>query len=271
MRRFRIPLVLAIIMVVLLVLAACGGADDENDGGDQPDYAATQASLELTQVALDALQPEGTEPPRLGESIDYASLQSGDLVYYTDFDGPGDWEEGWLQLPIPSENEGYEVYLDGLSNMYFDITDPNTDVIAWPNSDIVYFPRDYADALVEATVYNVGKNTINNISVMCRFSDEGFYMFSLMSGGKWYIWKFTAGKGFKQLTNGGLQNFDYYSPHVIAGTCIGEELTLYVDGEQPKNAQITERTFLEGGVGLGVYSGNGNVQVEIEDFTVSIP
>lgn len=271
MRRYRIPQILALLVVVIFIMAACGSADEGN-GLDAQDLAATQASLELTQVALNALQPGplATKEPSEGP-IDYSSLRSGDQVYYTDFDGTGDLEEGWSLISIPSDNEGYEIYLDGYSNMYFDIADSNTDIIAWPSLDQIYFPRENADVRVEANVFNVGKNTVNNISVICRYSQEGFYMFSLMSGGKWYIWKYTAGKSFKKLTDGGLQHFDYYSPHTIAGTCIGDVLTLYVDGVQPKNAQITERTFREGGVGLGVYSGNGNVQIEIEDFTVSIP
>ncbi|KPK21082.1 MAG: hypothetical protein AMK69_22620, partial [Nitrospira bacterium SG8_3] len=138
-------------------------------------------------------------------------------------------------------------------------------------TDILFFPRNQADVYVEATAYNVGGNNLNYISVICRFSDDGFYMFSLMSGAKWYMWKYTFGKDWRKLLEGGVQNFDYDAEHTIGGKCEGDQLTLYVDGVAQAKATYKETTFRDGGVGLGVSSMGRETEVEVLDFTVSIP
>lgn len=288
MRRYRIPQILIFFIVVVLVQLACGplGGDNNggnNGGGDGPDYSATEAALAKTQAALDAQKPEATQPPVAtqppavatqppsDQPFDYTTLQSGDLVYYTDFDEPGDWEDGWVQFPIPSSNS-YSVYKQN-GYLYFAVDESGLGVYAVP--DFIFFPRDYANVLVEILEENVGSTNLNNIGVICRLNETGWYEFALLSGGEWFIYKAILNGtevSYQELTSGGIANFDYDSPHYVAGECVGDKLTIYIDGEMPKNGSITDRSFREGQVGMFVYAREyAGVEVEIEDFTVMVP
>jgi hypothetical protein len=289
MRRKRLTQILVFIIVVVVVQLACGPTSDGNsNGGDAPDYAATEAALAKTQAALDAQKNKATQPPPVAtqppevatqppsiatqppsdQPFDYTTLQSGDLVYYTDFDGAGDWEDGWTQFSIPDSNQ-YSVYKES-GYLYFEVNETNLGIYAIP--DFVYFPRDYADVLVEILVDNVGSTNLNNIGVICRGTADGWYEFALLSGGEWFIYKVDVNKGYQLLTSGGIPSFDYDSPHYVAGECVGDELIIYIDGEQPKNGSITDRSFRVGQVGMFVYAReHTGVKVEVEDFTVAVP
>jgi len=283
MYRYRLPKILAFIIVLVLVQLACGPNGDSNtttNGGDSPDYSATEAALSKTQAALDAQKPDETQPPSVAtlppvatqppadESFDYTTLQSGDVVYSTEFDSSGNWEDGWIEFPIP-ESSKYSV---SKRNGYltFEVDESNLGVYAVP--DFIYFPRDYADVLVEILEENIGSTNLNNIGVICRATVDGWYEFALLSGGEWFIWKADADKGYQLLTSGGIAGFDYNSPHYVAGECNGDKLTIYIDGTVPKNGTITDRSFREGQVGLFVYAREyAGVEVEIDNFIVVVP
>jgi hypothetical protein len=263
MRRFKFALITLVIIVIPLLLVACGG-------GGEP----TSAPPMETQPPADATQPPAvaTEPSAMGGVIDTTSFQSGDQVYFTDFDGEGNLGDEWGLLPFPSDAEEYDVSLDGYSDLAFDITEA-MDLLVLYDTDLLFFPRNQADVYVEASYENVGNNNLSMVSVVCRFSDEGFYMFGLMNGAKWYIYKYTFGKDWRKLLEGGVQNFNYDAPHTIGGSCVGDKLKLYVDGVNPPNAEYEESTFRDGGVGLGVSAldDNRETEIEVHDFTVSIP
>jgi hypothetical protein len=145
------------------------------------------------------------------------------------------------------------------------------DLLVLYDTDLLFFPRNQADVYVETSFENTGNNNLGMVSVVCRFSDEGFYMFSVMNGAKWYIYKYTFGKDWRKLLEGGIQNFDYDASHTVGGSCVGDKLKLYVDGVNPLKAEYEESTFRDGGVGLGVSSLGRETNIEVHDFTVSIP
>ncbi|MGD8455910.1 MAG: hypothetical protein PVF83_05960 [Anaerolineales bacterium] len=287
MYRYRIPKILAFIIVLVLAQLACGANGNDNgatsNDGDSPDYSATEDALAKTQAALDAQKTEETQPPVAteppviatqppeDEPFDYTTLQSGDLVYYTDFDSAGDWEDGWIQFPIPS-SDNYSVYKQN-GYLYFEVNESNLGIYAIP--DFIYFPRNYADVLVEIFEENVGSTNLNNIGVICRASADGWYEFALLSGGEWFIYKATFSDNvinYQVLASGGISGFDYDSPHYVAGECSGDTLTIYIDAEAPKNGSVTDRSYREGQVGMFVYAREyAGVEVEIEDFAVVVP
>lgn len=259
MRKLQLPQILMISILILLLVVACG--NNENNA-PLPGVGEFEEEEEPPPVV--------EAPPEAEGPIDVTTFRSGDVVYFTDFDDKGE-EPDWSLLPFPSKADDYEVFIDDYSNMVFDIEETEVDLLALFDDEILFFPRNNADVYVEATAYNVGGNNLNYISVICRFSDDGFYMFSLMSGAKWYIWKYTFGKDWRKLLEGGVQNFDYDAEHTIAGKCEGDLLTLYVDGEEQAKAEYEDSTFRDGGVGMGVSAAGRETEVEILDFTVSIP
>ena len=286
---------LVLFITVLLVAAlACGSGNGEENTGDTTDLEGTQQALEKTQDALES-QPEPTkppptepppprptqpppdepdepdqpEPPAAG-GYDYDSLASGDIIYETDFDGTGErWEDGWSQFAIPDSNN-YSAYVEN-GVLYTAVGDTNSTVYAF--FEPLYMERGQ-DVRVDTAIDNVGDVRNNNISLVCRGTNRGWYEFSLTSSGLWYIWKnIGAVNSYEVLAQGGIQGYDRnVTDHELTATCIGDVLTFYIDGVQPKNASVTDTSYREGQVGVSVFASNlGGVEVEFDWFVVSKP
>lgn len=286
-RKSLIPHHLFYVLIILLIVQlACslGGAAAPTETEPGPDFAATEASLQQTQAALDAQaqQPEPTETtapkptqpppadtpePTEDQVITYTS---GDLIYVTDFLGETDWEEGWVHFSIP-EDDDYIVYR---TNDYMHVEVPNTGVTVYLIYDDLYLERDAADVYVEAGFENLSSHNVNQISVLCRASVDGWYEFSLLSGGLWYIWKYDGNAdNYILLKEGGIASLDYDSPHAIGAVCLQDSLSFYLDGEMIKNASVTDNTFREGQTGISVFAEDQwpNVIIEFDYFGVEVP
>ena len=287
-RRNQFRLGLAFLILILVQFACLPGSPDEPSQNSQgPDYAATEAALQKTQAALEdqAQQPEqpqpeepkepepqpeptNTSPPPPTTAPEPETYQSGDLIYYTDFDGPEDWEDGWIHFSWPDSD--YTVYKD---NGVMHIEVPETYTTVYLFYDNLFFEREYADVYVEAGFENLSTHNINNISIMCRATDQGWYEFSILSGGLWYIYRVDAQNGtYKIIKDGGIADLDYDAPHTIGADCIGNELTFYFDGDPLKNGSIRDTTYREGQIGFSVYAGKwADVVVEFDYFGVMLP
>lgn len=278
-------LMMVIMALMLSTLACLSGGSSGDD--ESVDLQATSAALQATQDAIaQNSQTDSQESPQggaedgesqpaqssSGNSIDYESLQSGDVVYSTDFDGTGDdWEEGWFHFTVPAGEETYDAYVDN-GNMYVGLGVTRTTVYLM--YEPISMPRGNADMLVKAATDNVGNVRNNNISVVCRATDEGWYEFSISSSGLWWIYKYDAVTGeYLSLIQGGVPNYNKnITDHVIAASCIGDELTFYYDGTALKNGQVNDNTFREGGFGVSVYADNlPDVEVEFDWFEVEVP
>lgn len=285
LKRYNYPLMIALV-VVFLVQLACGlGGGGSNEAADSPDFAATESALQATQAALEAQaqQPEPTKPlptrtsppptnvPPPTEAPSQPEPQtyvSGDLIYYTDFDGAGDWEDGWIHFSLPDVD-----YTTFKSNGTMRVEVPEQYTSVYLIYDDLFFERDYADVFVETKFQNLGTHNINNISVLCRASDQGWYEFSMLSGGLWYIYKYIASNNqFVVIKDGGIPNLDYDAPHTIAAECLDDTLTFYFDGEPLRNGSIRDTQFREGQTGISVYADEwANVIVEFDYFGVAVP
>ncbi len=275
--RNRLFVVFAALLVVTLACGIGGGGTGgdatatTDTGGGGPDLAGTAAALQATANAL-ASQAAGGPPAteEVGGDFNYCGA-SGDTVFSTQFDVAGDWEEGWIHFPIPEGRDDYEIFVDN-GYLYFNVAVANTTVYAV--YDPIFFPRDCADVRVDASIDNVGQVRTNNISLICRGNDEGWYEFSLGSDGLWYIWLYeSASNDYTLRANGGVQNYNKnITQHELSATCIGDTMTFYIDGVQPRGAQITDTQFREGQVAISVSTFDPTpVEVEVDWFEVSIP
>lgn len=283
---FRLLTVLGVLIIIQLACSLGGPATEASPEG--PDYAATEQALQKTQAFLEeqAQQPEPVQPepepteepeptlapteesPPPDTEPEVVTYTSGDLIYYTDFDGAGDWEDGWIHFSLPDSD--YTVYKDN-GIMYVEVPETYTTVYLF--YDNLFFERDKADVFVEAGFENRSTHNINNISVMCRASDQGWYEFSILSGGLWYIYRYDANTNkYIILKEGGIANLDYDAPHTIAAECLGDQLTFYFDDEPLRNGSIKDTTFREGQIGFSVYADSwADVVVEFDYFGVMVP
>ena len=291
----RSLLLLASIVFIVQLACSLGAADNGEtqpvDDAASPDYAATEQALKATQdalanqaeqptreiVATTAVPPTQVPPtpvPPTNTPLPTATqgvitYSSGDTIFFTDFDGPEDWDPDWFHLALPEEAD-YSAYKDD-GVMHIDIPTTNTEVVVM--YEPLYFESGAADVYVEAGFQNLSTHNINNISVICRASDAGWYEFSILSGGLWYIWYYDGATGnFRSLNDGGIADLDYDAPHTIGASCVGNSLTLYFDGEKVKNGTIKNSILKEGWTGLAVYAGQWqDVVVDFDYFGIMVP
>ncbi|HEX9029480.1 MAG TPA: S1C family serine protease [Anaerolineales bacterium] len=187
--------------------------------------------------------------------------KSGDYFFSTQFENT----DGWYTFAIP-KSDNYKASVDH-SKLYVEVDDNNSNVYAMYNLDLVP-----SDVRIDADVETVAGPNRNNISVVCRASQDGWYEFSINSGGLWYIWKYANGQYGDPLGQGASYAINLQkSKNTITATCIGDALTLYANGTKLGTAH--DHSFTGGGqVGLSVstfdISGAG---VDISSFIASVP
>jgi hypothetical protein len=143
-------------------------------------------------------------------------------------------------------------------------------------SYLIYDTQTYKDVRVEVSANNRGANT-NNISLVCRYSDEGWYEFSVTSGGMFTIWAVDSTgavhKGYNSVNSGGSTAIKTgRETNVYVASCVGDKLTLTINGQGA--ASFTERKykFTDGKVGINVSSLDFfPVVVEIDYFDIQKP
>jgi hypothetical protein len=279
-------LFLALGALALLALA-CGTSTPPTPTPDTG-LIASQTALAATAEAIanaptDTPVPTATEVPPtptitptkdpFAGVIDFTGLVSGDIAYRTEFD-KGEWEDGWDYFVFSFDNrpsDSKEVSVDmGDGALTIGLADPWVEVYVFDKN--VFVPRG-VDVYVEAFTDNLGPTRNNNISVFCRFSEDGWYEFSITSSGYWIIWRYLDGSGYELLTQGAYPGYNSAdTDHLLAGSCVGDTLTIYIDGEMPRYGQIRDSNLREGYVGLGVYAFNvPDVNVLFEYFEVRIP
>ena len=134
----------------------------------------------------------------------------------------------------------------------------------------------YSDVRVETVVKNQGNNS-NGISLICRYSDVGWYEVVFSSSGEYWVYvvdnQGIVSQGYNEIANGGsaviLQGL---KTNVYALECRGNELGLFINQEEINRLTDNRFQLAEGKVGLAVSAPKKlPVNVDFESFTVSEP
>jgi len=154
------------------------------------------------------------------------------------------------------------------SLMTFDLEDLN--IYAY----YLYDQFEYDDVSLNIRAENRGKNN-NNVSLICRKSDKGWYEFSTEGGGVWYLYRVT-------LNDNGSPTYDAFGDGGAASlrqglavneygmTCKGNEITLSINGAEL--TKIMDDTFSSGQVGFNISSLNVTpIIVDVDWFKISLP
>jgi hypothetical protein len=95
-----------------------------------------------------------------------------------------------------------------------------------------------------------GPNT-NNVSLVCRYHDDGWYEGAITSGGYWYLYKFTEAAGYEQLATGGSLAINLKrATNQLSMLCVGETIALSVNGVEL--GSVSDDELLDGGFGISV-------------------
>jgi len=254
----------AILVLVSLLLTACGASG----GLSAADLAATQQSLQATQQALNAQPAAATntvEQPTAAPATEGPTTEPAgpeDEAYYTEeFDTA---PASWSYFLLSGDDVDLDLYSQG-GRMVFDITGENV----W--AYYTYDSYTYPDVRVDARAENLGNNN-NNVSLICRANERGWYEFNVANNGLYTILRYNSSSNdFTELYSGGVANLrtgkDTNDYTII---CQGDRLTLGVNGTEIRTVKDTQ--FDEGQIGISVSSFNGiPVLVEVDYVSINTP
>ncbi len=269
--RFRFPLLLGLIgifsLACIITLPAQPPASTQAPPSPLPPVETQAPSPQDTPVSIPTSTPEpsptATEVPAFfTEEFD----QITDFWSYFIIDG---FQEKNQLVENPQDEPKVSVHIeDGF--LKFKI-DKNYQYVY-----VTYDPYTYTDVRVDVRAENRGVNN-NNVSIICRYTKEGWYEFNIANNGLYWIlyaqMKPSKQVSYSLIANGGSNKIrmgkDVNEYTVI---CKGRTLQLFINGYETKT--LTENRFAlrEGQVGVSVSSFNVlPVQVDFDWVRISQP
>lgn len=209
-----------------------------------------------------ALEVSGTFDTS-GATTDPGTTTTDNGGYFRDeFDGsPDDWSYFFTS---GEENESkFSLYTED-GKLSFEENAAN--IWAYATYDIY----SYTDVRLDTSAENLGRNT-NSVSLICRYSDAGWYEFNIGSDGLYSILRYDDGTGYTNLADGG-SNLIKMGKEVNEYTiiCQGNNLTLGINGTEVKT--VRDNTFKDGLIGLSVSSYDVvPVKVDFDYLDISMP
>lgn len=193
--------------------------------------------------------------------IDPSASASGDLYYFTEFE---DDLTDWTYFLMSGKDENFTLEAEN-GKLRFDIQENDTYVYMINNA------LEVADVRIDTSTENLGRNA-NNISLMCRYSDRGWYEFNIASNGEYSILKYDNNtQAYRALWTGGSTLINMgQKVNEYTAVCQGESLSLYINGGFVKT--IKDATIKSGLAGISVSSFNATpIIVEFDAFAMSVP
>lgn len=211
-----------------------------------------------TLAVVDSASMAGTES---GESE--SSSEDAPAYYIEEFDPDTSTVDNWYWFLTNGEESQFDIYTqDG--RLVFDIN--GNDIYSY----FMYDPWYYENVRLDAIAENRGMNN-NNVSLICRATDDGWYEFSIANNGLWWIYAYNGRDNtYSQLANGG-SNAIKMGKDVNEYTilCYGTTLSLYINRIEAHTMTENNFKFKEGQVGIGVSSFNA-LPIVVEFDWVSI-
>lgn len=193
--------------------------------------------------------------------VDPSASATGDLYYFTEFE---DDLADWTYFLMSGKDENFTLEAEN-GKLRFDIQQRDTYVYVVNNA------LDVADVRIDTSTENLGRNA-NNVSLMCRYSDRGWYEFNIASNGEYSILKYdNNNQTYRALWTGGSTLINMgQKVNEYTAVCQGESLSLYINGGFVKT--IKDDTIKSGLAGISVSSfGSIPIIVEFDAFAMSVP
>lgn len=260
------PLLFIVSLVLIVGLACSFGADPGGNPTSAPQPTAVQVIP--TTVPPTEAPPEPTDVPPTEEP----AVPQAQQFFTEEFDTSlsGDWDI--LTVTDSSDADPDKVTVEAEDGR-----------LVWNfDSEFVYYylfysAFDYEDVRVDVRADNRGRNN-NNVSLICRYDpDVGWYEFNIANSGIYDIYfaeiNSSGNIGYNRVANGGSNAINQgMDVNEYAITCQGDELTLFINGEE--EISIAERRYglRSGQVGMSVSSFNVlPILVEMDWFQISEP
>jgi hypothetical protein len=256
------PRFIIYLVVTGLTGLACSFSLGSESPTPGPDLAGTQSALEATQQALDQQLQATQAPIGDGNQSTNDNQSTDDPVFYREEFSTV--PQAWTYFLLRGDDLDFDLYVER-DRLVYDIGGPNV----W-----AYYTYDswlYADVRVDARAENLGSNN-NNVSLICRYNDRGWYEFNVANNGLYWIYRYDDRTGnFHELYSGGVQNLRVgKDTNEYTIVCQGDRLTLGINGVEVRTVQ--DSSYDEGLIGVSVSSfDNYPVLVEFDWVEISQP
>ena len=251
------------VALLLVVGMACSALS----GGNTPTQSPpTQAPVQQQPTQ----PPPPTEvPPTVEEPTEEppTALPEVQQFFTEEFDQePGsDWA---VDIIGPGADAHKDSVKTEFSNSRMRIELPEDDLYFY----YTYTPFSYENVRIDLRADNRGVNT-NQVSLFCRLSDEGWYEWSVGSGGDWVLWAYS--NGYNLIANGGTTLLKQGKEVNEYGMeCKDKNISMFINGQEIKLSPVTDNQyqFREGTVGFNISSLSITpVIVEVDWFKVGEP
>lgn len=191
----------------------------------------------------------------------FEASASGDVGFYSEFDGD---LSDWTYFLTSGDDDSFQATVEN-SRLHFEIEDQNT----W-----IYLLNDQiemADVRIDTIAENLGRNN-NNVSLICRYNDNGWYEFNVANNGEYTILRYDSrNNSYNTLFTGGSLNINTgLDTNEYTAVCSGNKLSLYINGVETRTVQ--DNTYKSGLSGISVSSFNVTpIIVDFDYFILSIP
>ena len=183
------------------------------------------------------------------------------VIFQDDFSND---TSGWSRV---RSDEGITDYENGAYRIFVNLD--NEDYFGTPGLSL------QSDVRVEVDATKVAGSDDNDFGILCRYQDNNnFYQFLISSDGYVGILKYVAGSmqsiAAEALVEHSAVNQGNARNHIRAD-CLGNTLTLYVNGQQVSVAQDASFT---GGGDVGVFAGTYDTpgtDIYFDNFIVTLP
>src|SRR5687768_8949302 len=261
------PLLFIVSLVLIVGLACSFGAGDPTS---PPQPTAVQV-IEPTTAPTEAPPEPTAVPPTEAAPATEAPAQS-EQFFTEEFDNP--LSSDWSIFTVTGSNDA------DTDKVTVDAQDGK---LVWNfDSEQVYYylfysAFDYEDVRVEARADNRGRNN-NSVSLICRYDpDVGWYEFNIANNGLYdilYAEVTESGEiAYNTIVNGGSNAIKQGKDvNEYAITCEGEDLTLFINGDEVISYPERNYGLRSGQVGVSVSSFNVlPILIEMDWVKVSEP
>lgn len=245
--------------LLLIVGLACGALG----GGSPPPQPTQPSQQEPSKAPEPTTAPTDLPPTKVPPTEVPPTPKPTDLpAFFTEeFDGD---LNNWTYFVNYGEETGVELGVEN-AKLNINITSEQTSMY------VFYTPYIYTDVVIEMKADNAGKNN-NNVSLVCRYNeaDATWYEFSIANNGLYWIYAFVD-NGYKEIYTGGSNLIKQgKDTNVYKVSCIGNELTLFINGQEVRSLKDATYGLSEGQVGLSVTSFLVlPIVIDIEYFTIA--
>jgi len=264
MKNFR-PLFLFVVFVLLVGLACNAGSSDTPAQPEQPAQQPNQPSQPEAPAPTDVpVEPTEVPPTEAPAAQEYFTeeFDSNDNWSYFVIDGSNSTitEEDDPKMQLFTEN----------SSLSFDLGAENLWVY------VTYDPYEYENVRVDTRVVNRGVNN-NNVSLICRYTEGGWYEFNIANNGLYWIFAASVSSDDKVsyglVYSGGSNKIKSgKETNEYTAICDGRTLSLYINGSEARTVTENKYGLTSGSVGVSVSSFDTlPVAVDIDWVQISEP